>query len=475
MFLSKFAYRLDSNGYIKLLLHLRWLVLVIAIPISIVIEILEGQSHDLQFLDEVLIDGLVLPISAWVVLTFVAGKVAQQLEREHILEQQQTFLQHLNEYRDFRALTNFLVRFPAALMPVEQVALYVDDRQRGQLNLTAEWAISSNSYKPISANLAITPVCRICLTADTSAQHQQGLCNYTPAQPVAANIREYRILLIHNDIQTGILRLHCLTDKTTSEQIRFLTSLAPEIARALVLSIEESLQVERAYREAQIYERRRITQELHDSLAQQVFYLHLSLDQLSVEVTPLMNEAIQHKVASMRDVAADVYEQIRNNLSILRAWEQVNLTEAITELTRSTAYNADFQVDIDVQGDASWLSPHTCEHIYGIVHRALNNIARHARAQQVFLSVIWSADRLSIILIDDGIGFEPETIPTIGHYGLALMREAIESLHGTLMLDSQPGNGTQLHMVIPLQASESAPIPRKAIFEDLHMTMSTLR
>jgi signal transduction histidine kinase len=467
--MSKFAYRLDSNGYIKLLLHLRWLVLVIAIPLSIVIEILEGQTHDLQFLDEVVIDGLVLPISAWVVLTFVAGKIAQHLEREQLLEQQQLFLQRLNEYRDYRALTDFLVRFPVALLPVEQVSLFVDERQRGQLNLAAGWSVSNNSFVPPTRPQAIVPVCRICLMPETSAQHQNGTCSYVPPQASEDAGREYRILLIHNEVQVGIWRLHCSPDKN-NDQIKFLTSLAPEIARALSLAIEDMLQAERAYREAQLYERRRITQELHDSLAQQVFYLHLSLDQLSEEVSPLMNEWVQHKVSSMRDVAADVYEQIRNNLSILRAWEQVNISEAISELARTTAHNADFQLDIDVQGEASWLSPHTCEHVYGIVRRALSNITRHARAQQVFLSLIWSADRLSIILIDDGVGFDAASLPATGHYGLALMREAIEALHGTMTLDSRPGNGTQLHVAIPLQPAESVPVPRKVIFEELQST-----
>src|SRR5688500_7920292 len=115
-----------------------------------------------------------------------------------------------------------------------------------------------------------------------------------------------------------------------------MTPIAPEMALALDLTIADARQAELAYREAQIDERRRITHELHDSLAQQVFYLHLGLDQLAGDKALPAGDAIQPKVESMRDVAADVYEQVRNNLSILRAWEQADLTEAISRLARVT-------------------------------------------------------------------------------------------------------------------------------------------
>jgi hypothetical protein len=62
------------------------LILAIAIPISLTIEVLEGDTHDLHFLDEVIIDGMVLPITTWLVLTFAARKMTLQIAHEEQLQ-----------------------------------------------------------------------------------------------------------------------------------------------------------------------------------------------------------------------------------------------------------------------------------------------------------------------------------------------------------------------------------------------------
>jgi signal transduction histidine kinase len=256
---------------------------------------------------------------------------------------------------------------------------------------------------------------------------------------------------MHENVQIGTLRLRWRQGEEPSpENLALLVSLAPEIAMALARAIEDSQAAARAYREAQAYERRRLTQELHDSLAQQVFYLNLSLDQLADDVSLSANEALQRKLASMRDVASDVYEQIRNNLSILRAWEQVDLTEAVSELARATARNADLSVAIDVQGEPGWLSPHTCEHVYSAVREALNNVVKHAGARHVQLALVWSPERLEISLVDDGRGFDPRHAAREGHYGLALMRETVEAVQGELRIESALGQGTALYFAFPL-------------------------
>jgi signal transduction histidine kinase len=442
--MSKLAQQLDNRRPIQLLLRWRWFVLAIAIPISLVVEIVEGRSHDLQFLDEVLIDGLILPISTWAMLTFAAQKIAVQFDREEALERRQRFTQELAEYREYRDLTKFLVRFPSTLVPVEHVALLVQNPEAAQLELAAEWrAVDS------------TPMIR-------RAPELGG--------------REYNIILIHADKQVGILRLRCRESEVPDPgQITFISLLVPEIAQALMLTLSESQQAAQVYREAQAHERRRIMQELHDSLAQQVFYLHLGLDQIADDSSVRMaSEALQRKVISMRDVAADVYEQIRNNLSILRAWEQVNLTEALSELVRTTARNSDLSVAIDLQGEPGWLSPHTCEHVFGVIREGLNNVVKHARAAHVELKLNWSDQQLAISLIDDGVGFDPKQRLADGHYGLALMREAIDALQGSFMLVSRPGNGTSMQISIPLRPPEPSLRPSEGWSRQLRTSFDAM-
>jgi signal transduction histidine kinase len=448
---------LSNRGHLRLLLHWRWLVLAIAIPISLVIELFEGETRGLHFLDEIIIDGLVLPVTTWVVLTFAARNIARQYEREEQLERRQRLTQQLTEHREYNDLSAFLVRFPATLLPVEHTALYIYDQESGRLDFVTQWGGEGSGAQHPPA-----PRCCAETLAATDARAQRQICAATLTQAGNGGAPGYCLLLRHEATPVGILRLKFQPNKQPKpEQIELLTALAPEIALGLTLAIEASEQAEQAYREAQVHERRRITQELHDTLAQQVFYLHLSLDQLSDEAT-LENQALRRKVESLRDVAADVYDQIRNNLSILRTWEQVDLTEAIIELARVTAHNHGLAIDVRVAGEAGWLSPHTCEHVYSIVREALNNVVKHAKARQLKLDLTWTAERLIVGLRDDGIGFSPAQRQSDGHFGLTLMREAVDALEGELTLESSVGHGTRLQVDIPLQLTQPAARQRKA-------------
>lgn len=464
--------QVQDKWHVRLLLQWRWLVLVIAIPISLFIEIIEGPTHALHFLDEVIIDGLVLPLSTWLVLTFVARRVVRQSEHEEALEQRQRFMQRLAEHREYSDLTHFLVHAPATLLPVAHASLFVYDQHHAQLMFVTQWNAGSSANARTPSHLTAPVICAACLSAESPAEGHTGDCAFALDKREDSSTGEYGFRLAHDNTLVGALRLRFEDGKKpTPRQIKLLTDLAPEMALALEMAIADSRQAEQLYREAQAYERRRITQQLHDSLAQQVFYLHLGLDQLASDTALLPTDAIQRKAESLRDVAADVYEQVRNNLSILRAWEQVNLTEAVSELARLTARNADLTIAIDVQGEPAWLSPHTCEQIYCIVQETLNNVVKHARAQHVQFELIWLDEHLRISLADDGVGFDPAQLRNEGHYGLALMRETIAALQGVFTLESSPGSGTRVQFSIPLELPDLQQRQRIAWSPELHLAL----
>lgn len=173
---------LSNRQYIRLLLQWRWLVLAIAIPVSIVIEFFEGSSLDLHVLDEVVLDGMVMPITTWAVLTFAARTSARQFERQETLEQRQRFMQSLAENRDYLDLARFLVRFPGSMLPVAHVALFAYDQAQEQLELAAEWHSSGATEQPLARGAA------------------------APREP-AGSARDYRVVLFHGREQVGLLRL----------------------------------------------------------------------------------------------------------------------------------------------------------------------------------------------------------------------------------------------------------------------------
>jgi signal transduction histidine kinase len=81
--------------------------------------------------------------------------------------------------------------------------------------------------------------------------------------------------------------------------------------------------------------------------------------------------------------------------------------------------------------------------IYRVCQEALNNVAKHARANLVEIGLHHEDSAIELSIRDDGEGFDPEKT-TSGHYGLSMMRERVEGVGGQLSITSQPGRGTEL-------------------------------
>jgi signal transduction histidine kinase len=96
-----------------------------------------------------------------------------------------------------------------------------------------------------------------------------------------------------------------------------------------------------------------------------------------------------------------------------------------------------------------------CEHIesttWYLVSEALTNVVKHARAEQVRISLTQPGRMLAVEVSDNGQGFAPASARGLGLAGLA---DRISTVGGTLLVDSQPGRGTTVHAEIPLAAGE---------------------
>jgi two-component system sensor histidine kinase DegS len=92
--------------------------------------------------------------------------------------------------------------------------------------------------------------------------------------------------------------------------------------------------------------------------------------------------------------------------------------------------------------------------LYGIVQEALNNVLKHSGATRVTVRLGADHDGLLLEVIDNGQGFELESIGNQAGIGLAGMRERVEKLAGSLQIVSKPGQGTSIEVAIPWARSE---------------------
>lgn len=189
--------------------------------------------------------------------------------------------------------------------------------------------------------------------------------------------------------------------------------------------------------------RRRIERDLHDGLQQRLVTLGLQVRAAEVSVPPAAPE-LKWELARVADGLVDVLRDVRE---ISRGIHPVILSErgleaAVKGLARRSPVPADLTVRL-----AGRLPDHVELGAYYIVSEALANVAKHANATMVVISVEACRDGLILSVRDDGVGgADPQGS------GLAGLRERAEALGGTLRLASPPGRGTSVDVTLPVAA-----------------------
>lgn len=199
-------------------------------------------------------------------------------------------------------------------------------------------------------------------------------------------------------------------------------------------------------------ERRRIARDLHDTLGQDLAYLRLKLDQLASLTADLNTPGVHKDLSQMLDVANGAYNKVRQAIVMIEPVKTADLGNAIQDLAQAVGNRAGLRVVFSSQNSPTRLPEDIQRQAICIVREALNNIEKHARASQVTLSLNWRFDSLVIKIGDNGCGFQADQIPVKNHFGLAIMRERAESIHGQVTLASSDGNGAEVTLTLPLLA-----------------------
>jgi signal transduction histidine kinase len=109
--------------------------------------------------------------------------------------------------------------------------------------------------------------------------------------------------------------------------------------------------------------------------------------------------------------------------------------------------------ELQVDGDEYLLSPPADMVLFRVVQEAVSNIARHAHAQRVVITILSEVRGITVQVCDDGVGFDVDEKLDPGRrqlsFGLLGMQERLETVKGLLHVQSAPGQGTQLRVFVP--------------------------
>lgn len=202
-------------------------------------------------------------------------------------------------------------------------------------------------------------------------------------------------------------------------------------------------------------ERERIAREMHDGLAQALGYLHMHLGSLETRISPGVQDGIRDELRSMKKMAGEAYEEIRQSIFGLRTMVSrgLGLIPSLTEYLHDFSQQNGIPVDLQIGNNrTTTFSPDVEVQLVRIIQEALANIRKHAHATRAVVRFDVEGDRCCVTIRDDGRGFDPGKIPKDGsrHFGLQAMRERAEGIAGTLEIEAAPGLGTTILVRVPL-------------------------
>jgi two-component system, NarL family, sensor histidine kinase UhpB len=147
-------------------------------------------------------------------------------------------------------------------------------------------------------------------------------------------------------------------------------------------------------------------------------------------------------VSAARRISADLRPLMLDDLGLVAASEWL-----VQNFTKRTGVACDLDIG---EGDLDLPDPYSTA-VFRVLQESLTNIARHAQATEVSVSLVRDDAGITLAIEDDGVGFAPSSQRKPNSFGLLGLRERAQLLGGEISIDSAPGKGTRVRLRIPVE------------------------
>ncbi|HTH94664.1 MAG TPA: histidine kinase [Rhodocyclaceae bacterium] len=234
-----------------------------------------------------------------------------------------------------------------------------------------------------------------------------------------------------------------------------LRSLNAELDQRVAARTQEIQRLaEEARYAAVVRERLKIARDLHDTLAHSMMAM-LTEIRLLKKIAATQPEALADELAEAEKAAHQGLQEARAAIGQIRynPARDVGLGVALQDRLRLFGERTGIDTSIDCDPALATFSEERAETLFRITEEALRNVEKHAGANRVTISFNTMQGNgrtlLCLRISDDGIGFDPHA-PHPGHYGLVGLREQANLINAQIDILSQPGQGTQIVVMLPL-------------------------
>lgn len=253
------------------------------------------------------------------------------------------------------------------------------------------------------------------------------------------------------DTQTiGVLNILDKPGDLTQEDMRIIDLFADQAA----IIIEHVRLQHRAEKLAVLEERQRLARELHDSVTQALYSVTLYADAGLLAYSRKQWDSLEQNLREARIMAREAMYDMRLLVFELRPLmlEKEGLVSALRSRLAAVEARAGLKTEVLVEGERR-LQIGIEEQIYRIAQEGLTNVVKHAKANLVQIQLRYDEDTVRLDVIDDGLGFDPQTAGQSGGVGLQGIQERVQQAGGRLEIESAHGKGTRLTVSIPIQPS----------------------
>lgn len=203
--------------------------------------------------------------------------------------------------------------------------------------------------------------------------------------------------------------------------------------------------------EAEEKERRRIAQDLHDGVGQILSAAKLNLSNYqskaslqSQEEKDALKNAVDLIDDSVKEVRAVSHNMMPNTLI------KLGLASAVREFITKIGNIPNLKIDLEIVGLDKRLPEQTETVLYRVIQEIVNNIIKHSKANHIGLQLIKHETEMTVMIEDNGVGFDTSKISEFSGIGLKNIISRIEFLNGRVDFDSTPGHGTNVIIEVPL-------------------------
>ena len=231
---------------------------------------------------------------------------------------------------------------------------------------------------------------------------------------------------------------------------------------AMIYEITEKKQAEQEFLKQQrklavVKERERITRDMHDNLGQVLGFINLQAQGIRQEIVSSGVEIAVGSIDKLIEVTQSAHNEIREyirNIRNINSMEKnlfIAIEKYITDFRVQTGIYVEHNIPIGFDGEGFEIN--VMVNLLNIVKEALNNIRKHAQATQVKIYYYLHGGHLSIIIEDNGKGFEADASPNSegNKFGLNIMRERAAEIGAEIYIESVIGKGSRVTLRVPVR------------------------